>query len=650
MIAGARKYWGRAARDMPRPGLRERKAPPLNLVDRQVMETWEILRVCLAGSRRSHPFVPAIRQVLLELEALDAEELEARARDLSPQLRAEGFRPDLAAQALAIASEAVRRVFGFLPRNEQLAGAGYLLEGRLVEMATGEGKTITALLAAATAALAGRTVHVVTVNSYLAQRDHDLGAPVLAALGISSAMLCEGQEPLDRTRALTRQVIFCDNKEVTFEYLRGLLARSRTGSGSLPNLDFAIVDEADSILIDEAGTPLIIAEPQPEPDAAWRGLALAIATQLVEKQHWRRAPGGRSARLTARGRDAVATLVAEAGLGGLWQVVPARRERVEQALAAIHLYIRDVDYLVEDGKVIIIDAFTGRRMPDRAWQAGLHQMIETREGALISDPRVSRAQITFRDLFGRYRRLGGMTGTGREVAGEFRSVFGMKFIRIRPHRPVRRGFSGLETFADEATKTVRVAELSIQLAASGRAVLVGTRSLSASEAIAGEIRRRGGNCAVLSARDHACEAETIGGAGRPGAITVATNMAGRGADIPVLDAVARIGGLHVILFEFQLSRRVDRQLIGRCARNGQPGNWIAAASCEDELFRVTHPSLVAVAHRVGIFSVPILAGLLVRYCQTSAQRASRSDRRAMDRGIKGRLDRLAFSGCKPETH
>jgi preprotein translocase subunit SecA len=472
-------------------------------------------------------------------------------------------------------------------------------------METGEGKTITALLPAVTAALAGNFVHVITVNEYLADRDGEQTRPVYEALGLTVGMVRREQSTAARQAAYGCDVVFCTNSDLVFDYLRDRMAlghrrgrprvmiddflgrNSTSSSLLLRGLHFVIIDEADSVLIDEAKTPLILSGGDDEPDAGLYYLAREFARQLVAGTDYNIDESRNSVALTAQGRQYIGEMVALKTWSDsdfLWQSTRARNELIEQALTALHLFHLDKHYIVAEGKVQIVDEYTGRVMPDRTWERGLHQMIEAKEGCDISGHRKTQARITYQRFFRRYLRLSGMSGTVGEAAGELWAVYGLKVIRIPTHRPLRRRQLGTRLLATSAEKWLIVIERAKAMAAIGRPVLIGTRSVQASEQISTLLTEAGLAHDVLNARQDKQEADIVAAAGGAGRITVATNMAGRGTDIKLKAEIIEAGGLHVILTEFHESARIDRQLFGRCARQGNPGSVEAVVSLQDELF------------------------------------------------------------------
>ena len=594
--------------------------------------------------------------------ATDAE-LATVARGLRAPLRRKGFAPELVGKCFALVQEAAARTIGRRHYDVQLMAGWALLQGKLVEMATGEGKTIAATLPASTVALAGYPAHVITVNDYLAKRDSDEMAPVYRFLGLSTAAVIQGMPKPERRQAYAASVTYCTNKELAFDYLRDRVAVADRGSRLHLSLDsvrgqrddelvlrglyFGIVDEADSVFIDEARTPLILSSSVgPAEDAEQCKQALDLARQLHAASDYITDWAGRNVTLTSTGREKLDALTAE--LDGVWTSVRAGEELVTQALNALILYQRDQHYVVGDGKVQIVDESTGRLMPDRSWERGLHQLIETKEGCELTERRETLARLTYQRLFRRYIRLSGMTGTGQEVAREVKSVYGLDVVRIPLHRPSRRVYATARVCADRAEKWREVADAVARLSVEQqRPVLIGTRSVQSSEELSAVLNERGIEHTLLNAKQDAMEASIVALAGQPARITVATNMAGRGTDIRLGEGVAERGGLHVILTEYHDSPRVDRQLFGRCARQGDPGSCQAIVSFEDELF-VTHtPTAAAIARRLAKGRSRIHEAMFARlkdFAQYCAERRNASVR-VQNVDLDRRLDRvLAFSG------
>jgi preprotein translocase subunit SecA len=528
-------------------------------------------------------------------------DLGERATELRRRLGAEGLVEDLVVRAFALVREAASRTLGMRPHDEQVVGGFVLLRGMLAEMETGEGKTLTATLPASVAALAGIPVHVVTSNDYLAARDAEIMGPVYRALGLTVASVTASVvDPRARRAAYACDVVYTTNKQVAFDYLRDSLVRGGV-RGRLPlelerlrggearidrlllrGLCFAIVDEADSVLVDEARTPLILSRLAADTgeERVFRQ-ALDLAARLERGRDFRVDDRGREVSLSETGRRFLETLCEE--LSGPWRGPRRREELVRTALVAVHLFARDRHYLVREGRVEIIDAHTGRTMPDRAFEHGLHQLIEAKEGCAVTGQRETLARISYQRFFRRYLRLAGMTGTAREVAGELRSVYGLEVVRIPTVRPVRRRRDPDETFATAPAKWRRVVDRVLEIHASGRPVLVGTCSVASSEHLSALLDAAKLPHNLLNARQDAEEAEVVARAGERGRITVATRMAGRGTDIRLGPGVAQLGGLFVLATERSEARRIDRQLRGRCGRQGDPGSCAAILSLEDEL-------------------------------------------------------------------
>jgi preprotein translocase subunit SecA len=546
--------------------------------------------------------------------------------------------------SFALAREAARRHTGMRHFRVQLLGGAAMMVGALAEMQTGEGKSLTALLPAVAAALSGRPVHIVTVNDYLARRDAELFRPVCNALGLTVGLIEHGQPPQDRQRAYACDVTYCTNKELVFDYLRDRLALgARRGRARLlvddlfktrlalqpqhlllRGLHFAIVDEADSVLIDEARTPLILSgmPGEAENDAGLYETALDFARRLLPGEDFHLLAGQKAIRLTAHGEGRMAELTV--GLQGLWAIRRAREELVQQALSALHFLRRDVQYIIADGKVQIVDEYTGRVMPDRSWERGLHQLIEAKENCAITERRHTLARITYQRFFRRYLHLCGMTGTAVETAGELRAVYGLRVVRIPTNRPLRRTNLGTQIFRTAAPKWNAVVDSVNAATRQGRPVLIGTRSVDASEHVGELLHKAGLQRVILNARQDRQEAEIVAGAGQPGRVTVATNMAGRGTDIQLHPAVREAGGLHVILTEYHESRRIDRQLFGRAGRQGDPGSYESIVALDDELFqRFAGKQLLRIVTS-GVWLTkkvpPVIGHALKGYSQSGAER------------------------------
>jgi len=551
------------------------------------------LRSRLAGLARE-----ATRQEL-EVGTLSDEQIRL---DMRRVARDALDQPVATARAFALVREACTRTLGKRPFDVQLMGAAALFGGKLAEMQTGEGKTLTAALAACIAGAAGLPVHVVTVNDYLAERDATEMGPLYAYFGLTTGIIITGLSLPQRAAAYACHVTYCTNKELVFDYLKDrvtaggrasraqLRMRSHVGSGQgghallLRGLHFAIVDEADSVLIDEARTPLILAEKGDSPgDPALYSQALTLAGQLEAGRDFELIIARRELHLSHAGRARLTDLCAE--LGPAWTAAHGREHMVSQALRALHLFQRDQHYLLADDKVQIIDEYTGRILPGRTWEQGLHQLIESKEGCPLSEHNRTLARITYQRFFRRYLRLAGMTGTAREVRREIWAVYALETIAIPTNRPCIRTMAPTRCCATEDDKWRMVAQEVQRVRQTGRAVLIGSRSVEASEHLSQALSHAGIEHRVLNARQDAGEAEVVTRAGLAGTVTVATNMAGRGTDIHLGEGVAGAGGLCVVLTEFHDSPRIDRQLIGRCARQGDPGSAVVIVALDDTVLR-----------------------------------------------------------------
>ncbi|MFE1601323.1 preprotein translocase subunit SecA [Methylobacterium sp. ID0610] len=642
-----------AERTVLRPGV----------IDRAATRAVGAVRARLTGwqGRRYGRLARAAMERWMSMAMLSDAALDAERRVISAALRGrETFPPGAVAEAFALIRELSARISGQRPYPVQMMGAAALLDGRVAQMATGEGKTLTAALAAGTAALAGLPVHVVTVNAYLAERDAALMRPLYAALGLTVGVVGEGQEVAERAAAYACDVTYCTNKDLAFDYLRDRIALGQRATDiriklrslaaepgvtpplRLRGLHFAIVDEADSVLIDEARTPLIIsAQAGSQFEPATLTQALGIAAALEAGRDYVVEADQRRIVLTQDGRETLDARLA--GAGPAWRARVTREELIRQALSALHLFHRDEHYILRDGKVVIIDEYTGRVMPDRAWSDGLHQMIEHKEGCALSSARSTIARMTYQRFFRRYRKLAGMTGTTAGVAAEFWTVYGLAVARIPTHRPVQRKHRPDRVLPDDAAKWEAVVERVAALHRQGLPVLLGTRSVASSAAASARLAAAGLPHTVLNAAQDRQEAAIVAGAGERGRITVATNMAGRGTDIKLGPWVGQNGGLHVIMTERHDARRIDDQLAGRSGRQGEPGSFEAILSLDDPLldgFPVPRPLARALLARFG----QPAGRLLLRWAQHRAERLHARMRADLLRSDRMQDRILAFAG------
>lgn len=568
--------------------------------------------------------------------------------------------------ALAAIREAAARQVGLRAFPVQLMGALALHRGCLAEMATGEGKTLTAGLAAVMAGWTRRPTHIVTVNDYLVRRDADWLRPLYQFCGIRVGYVTGTMSPADRQKGYACDVTYATSKELLADFLRDrlqlgrlhqptrrlirrlLTPRAPRADGLVQRgLHTAIVDEADSVLIDEAVTPLIIASSHRN-EVLQEAVAEAqrIVGSLEPDHDYRRNLRYREIELTKGGLEKVRS--ACGALPGLWRGHERRNELLRQALSAREFFHNGKQYVIDAGKIVIVDEFTGRPMPQRSWREGMHQAIEAKEGLAISDPTETIARLSFQRFFRCFHRLSGMTGTAAEAAGEFWQVYGLPVVRIPTHRPcVRQEFPD-RVYAREDAKWEGIAGEVQRIHQTGRPLLVGTRSVTASERLASLLRSRGLPVRLLNAVHLEEEAQIIAQAGEPGHITISTNMAGRGTDIKLGNGVAALGGLHVVATERHESRRVDRQLFGRAARQGDPGSAQAFVSAEDELLQRYVPrgmrTILEHSVRRAAPGHESLAAMCFGWAQRKAQNLAFQQRRAVLRADLWLEEALSFAG------
>lgn len=507
--------------------------------------------------------------------------------------------------ALATVGQISWRALGKQPYAVQFMGALALHRGWLAEMATGEGKTLTVSLAGVLAGWTGRPCHILTANDYLATRDAIDMTPLYEASGISVASIAGEHEPPQRMEAYRADVVYTTAKELLADHLRDVLA-ARSGKGGdqaafekwmgLPaqddatpvlhsrGLHTAIIDEADSVLVDEAVTPLILSFPRKRPGFSDAILwARDFADRLVEGEDFQVVHRTRSVALLPRARELM--LAQQHQLHPMWRPIARREEMLRHALTVRCFFHSGHQYLVHDDEIVLLDEFTGRMTPGRTLTAGLHQAIEAREGLELTDPNESMVQMSFQAFFRRFRHLAGTSGTAKEAAKELWRIFRLAVLPIPTHRPrqsVELPLQVLPTVSDKWNATVKEIQ---RVHSSGRPVLIGVRSVQASLELSELLTHHALEHTVLNAERHAEEAELVSHAGELGRIMIATNMAGRGTDIHLSNEVKQLGGLHVVIAECNESARVDRQLAGRCGRQGDPGSITRLLSLEDNLLR-----------------------------------------------------------------
>lgn len=583
-------------------------------------------------------------------------------------LRREGLGKRSTIYAFAVIRELCSRRLGMKPYDVQVMGGWAMLHGMLTEMETGEGKTLTALLPTIVAALAGVPVHVFTVNDYLAERDAEITEPVLSAIGLSSGVIVEGLEPETRRQVYGKDVVYGTNKQIVFDYLRDrtilqnvqgdieLKMRSLCGLEGFQNklllrgLHYAIVDEADSILIDEARTPLILSKKSPSPEEAEVAReALRLANELQENTHYKVDQLKRIITLNEKGEAALSRNIEQ--LSPLLSGKKRRKEAVSQALFALHMLKKAEHYILQGDKVQIVDEYTGRVMEDRQWSRGIQQMVEIKEGLQPSDRSDTIAQITYQRFFRRYRHLCGMSGTAREIEAELWKVYRLPLAVIPPRRKNRRRISAARIFSSKKQKWQHVVDRTAERSQKGQAMLIGTRTVAASILLSEQLDRAGIAHQVLNAEQNKREGEIIAQAGQTSSVTVATNIAGRGTDIKLSENVRNAGGLVVFMTERHDAKRIDRQLIGRCARQGDPGQVEIFLSLEDDLVRMGSFTflLPIISSAMSVFPplAKLWASLIFHWSQREIERTNAQIRASCMKRDRKLSELMAFAG-QPE--
>ena len=532
---------------------------------------------------RIRPTVDRVNALESSVSPLSDDRLAAKIAEF--RQRVENGEPldDLLPETFAVVREAGKRVLDMRPFDVQLMGGVILHEGRIAEMRTGEGKTLAATLPIVLNALTGRGVHLVTVNDYLARRDAEWMGRLYRALGMSVGVIVHGMDDTERQASYRCDITYGTNNEFGFDYLRDNM-KFRVEDMVQRDLHYAIVDEVDSILIDEARTPLIISGPAEESTSFYARVNSVIPFLKKDTD------------FTVDEKARQVLLTEDAGIPKLERLLsvdnlydPGNIEvlhHVNQALKAHILFHRDVDYMVKDGEVVIVDEFTGRLMPGRRWSDGLHQAVEAKEGVKIENENQTLATITFQNYFRMFDKLAGMTGTADTEAAEFQQIYKLAVTIVPTNQPMVRQDLSDQIYRTEKEKFQAVLEEVKELHAQGRPALVGTVSIEKSERLSGLLTRHGVPHNVLNAKHHEQEAQIIAEAGQAGKVTIATNMAGRGVDIKLGEGVVGQGGLHIIGTERHESRRVDNQLRGRAGRQGDPGSSRFYLSLEDDLLRI----------------------------------------------------------------
>lgn len=523
-----------------------------------------------------------INELEAAMQALSDDELRQKTAEFRRRLQDGETLEEILNEAFAVVREASVRTLGMRPFDVQLMGGIVLHQGRIAEMKTGEGKTLVATLPVYLNALTGQGVHVVTVNDYLASRDAEWMGQIYTFLGMTVGTIVHGLDFEQRRAAYGADITYGTNNEFGFDYLRDNMVLAEEQMVQR-NLHYAIVDEVDSILIDEARTPLIISGAASDSTKHY-GLFAQIVPRLRAEEDYNVDEKARSVALTETGVAKVEGLLK---IDNLFDDVHFELNHyLNQALKAKELYVKDRDYVVNDGEVIIVDEFTGRLMPGRRYSDGLHQAIEAKENVRIAKESQTLAAITYQNYFRMYDKLAGMTGTAKTEEEEFRKIYGMDVVVIPTNKPMVRTDHPDAIYKNEQAKFNAVVEEIVQAHKTGQPVLVGTISIEKSEFLSRQLKTKGVPHQVLNAKYHEKEAEIIKGAGEQGTVTIATNMAGRGTDIVLGAGVVDLGGLYILGTERHESRRIDNQLRGRSGRQGDPGESRFYVSLEDDLMRL----------------------------------------------------------------
>jgi len=545
--------------------------------------------------QRCRKAIEIVKKFEDEFASFDEAQVKAKTQEFKDRIKNGEIVDQILPEAFALVKQACKLLSGrtisvrghdltwnMVPYDVQLIGGMILHEGKIAEMKTGEGKTLVATLPLYLNALEGKGAYLVTVNDYLAQRDAEWMSYLYEFLGLTVGVILHGQSPEEKKHAYACDITYGTNNEFGFDYLRDNMANSLEQCVQR-ELNYAIVDEVDSILIDEARTPLIISAPAGQSTEKYRRYA-QLVTQLKQDEDYKIDEKGRSCILTDEGVKKMEELL---GIDNIYtEAGAAEVHHIEQSLKAQALFQKDVDYMVRDGEVVIIDEFTGRLMPGRRYSEGLHQAIEAKEGVKVKQESKTLATITFQNYFRLFKKLAGMTGTAITEAEEFSKIYSLETLVIPTNVPVQRKDLNDLIYKSVYGKFQAVTKKVKELQEKGQPVLVGTISVEKSEVLSKMFQQAGIKHEVLNAKHHEREAEIVADAGAKGAVTIATNMAGRGTDIKINDEVKAIGGLHIIGTERHESRRIDNQLRGRSGRQGDPGFSQFYVSMEDELMRL----------------------------------------------------------------
>ena len=567
--------------------------------------------------RRLRPIVARINALEPQMQELADEDFAQRMAEYRQQVQAgERTLDDLLPEVFALVREASRRVMGMRHYDVQLVGGIVLHRGKIAEMKTGEGKTLVATLPVALNALSGKGVHVVTVNDYLATRDAQWMGKLYNFLGLSVGVIVNGLDDQARKEAYGADITYGTNNEFGFDYLRDNMKFYATQLVQRGH-NFAIVDEVDSILIDEARTPLIISGASDESVGMYRAMD-QIVRQLGPEDY----TVDEKARTAMLSEEGVAHCEALLHVDNLFDPANITQQHcILQALKAHHVFKRDVDYIVQNDKVVIVDEFTGRLMDGRRYSDGLHQALEAKENVTIAAENQTLASITFQNYFRMYDKLAGMTGTADTEAVEFHQIYNLEVVSIPPNKPMQRKDDPDLIYRTRKEKYDAIIEAIRELYEKGQPVLVGTISIETSEMLSQRLKKLNIPHSVLNAKQHAREAEIVAQAGQKGHVTIATNMAGRGTDIVLGEGVLELGGLHILGTERHESRRIDNQLRGRSGRQGDPGSSRFYLSLEDDLMRLFGSDRISgLMEKLGLKDGEAIENTMVTRAVESAQK------------------------------
>lgn len=613
----------------------EKPAIQVGLVDK-IHDLIQLPLVYFCSLRPSHYqiFIDTLNDLSTQYSDLSQVQLYQQLHQLRANFSMHGLTEDLITESFALVKVACHLHLGITPYDTQLLAARMMLDGHLAEMATGEGKTLATAIGASVAALAGSPVHVITANDYLVSRDAEQLLPLYQALGLSVGTITQTHDTSARMQAYERNITYVTAKELVFDYLRDKTIAAQddaplhqhlaklSGQHSkrlLRGLNVAMIDEADSILLDEARVPLILSRNVPQEDQlTYHSKAMELATRLNLGQDFALHSQQFTVSLTPQGSQKIEDFCVN--LSQLWHNRMHRENTICQALAAQYLYQKDQHYLVHQNKVHIIDEVTGRVASGRVWSQGLHQMIELKEGCKTSAETITLSQITYQRFFQRYLSVGGMSGTLHEARIELFKLYGLRVVKVPLRKPSQRVIMPTRLYPTQQQVWQHVISQIKVMQAQGRPVLIGTDSVEDSEQLSQQLHQAHINHQVLNARQDQQEASLVANAGKQNYVTVSTNMAGRGTDIHLDEATIQMGGLHVICCQHNVARRIDRQLIGRAARQGLPGSVETVLSTEKPVMHQYYPRLLLkLMPKHGLCKPQWLVKLIIQLPQKAAE-------------------------------